>query len=125
MAMNMRRAFNAKFLVSMEKYPKPSGSYNAYNEWESDPVVAEPIKGRLLSGNRFSQFDVGEALQNEDGGARLSDFKSLYIADHYSMEVGAKVGYKGKFYNVIQKSPEEHFGFSSFLLEKSKNWEPQ
>lgn len=118
----MQRAFNAKFLVSLTRYPKPTGSYNEFNEWVSDTTSPESIKGRLLSGNRFSQFDVGQAAHNEDGGLRISDFRSLYITDKYNLEIGDMIAYKGVYYNTLQKSPESHYGFTAYLLERSEKW---
>jgi len=124
MTMQMQRAFNSRMLTKMVRYSIPEGSYDANNNW----VEAKPTKsfvfGVIKAGNKFSQFEEGIAMINEDGGIRNSDYRSLYITDKYPIVIGDKVGFKGKYYNILQESDEDVFGFNSFIIEKSENWTP-
>ena len=122
MAMQMQRAFNARFLVSLTLYGETAGSYNSDNDWIAGAVTTTEIKGRVTAGNKFSQFEEGLAVHNEDGGVRISDYRSLYVTNKYQVNIGDKIGYKGIYYNVLQQSDEDQYGFFSFLLEKSENW---
>jgi hypothetical protein len=122
MAMQMQRAFNSRFLVELTRYYVAAGAYNEFNEWVEGTSVSSIVKGRVIVGNKFSQFEEGMAIHNEDGGTRVSDYRSLYITDFFTVDLGDVVVFKGVAYNVLQESDESHFGFKSFLLEKSKNW---
>ncbi len=124
MAMQMQRAFNARFLVSLTTYIEAAGSYDDDNDWIPGSLTINPIKGRVTAGNKFSQFGKGLAIHNEDGGIRTSDYRTLYITDKYVLNIGNIVSYKGVYYNIVQQSDEEQFGFTSYLLEMSKNWSP-
>ena len=122
MAMQMQRAFNSKFLVTLTRFQETGGSYNDRNDWVVGAKVATTIRGRVVAGNKFSQFEEGMAIHNEDGGKRISDYRSLYITDKYEIDVGDIVGFNGVYYNVLQRSDERHFGFNSYLMETSENW---
>jgi len=124
MAMNMRRAFNARMLTKLDRYFVSVGEYDEFNEWQAGKDTKSTIHGVIMSGNRFSQFGRGIALKATAGGERFSDYKSLYISDAFTLELGDKIGYKGKFYNILQESEEDTYGFRGFLIEKSKDWEP-
>lgn len=125
MAMQMHRAFNAKFLTKMQLYRVSDGSYNDFNEWVEGSNKSSNIFGVLKAGNKFSQFEEGEAIHNEVGGIRTSNFRSLYVVKKYSLEVSDKIGIKGVYYNVIQTSDESVYGFHSYIVEKSKTWSPR
>ena len=122
--MQMHRAFNAKMLVPLVWYTISAGSYDTNNIWQPGGIVAKPLRGVFLAGNKFSQFEEGEAIQATDGGARYSDFRSLYVTDIYPMEKDDKVEWKGKYYNILQRSDESAYGFYSYLLERSEEWTP-
>ena len=124
MAMQMQRAFNARMLTKIAKYTQTVGAYDALNVWVDGAIVESFLYGVIKAGNKFSQFEEGIALHNEDGGIRFTDYRTLYITDKYSVELNDKVSYKGKYYNVLQKSDEEVYGFASYILEKSENWKP-
>jgi len=124
MAMQMQRAFNARMQTKMVRYSVSAGDYDDDNQWVEGTKEASVIYGVIQAGNKFSQFDEGEALHSEDGGARYSDFRTLYITDKYVVGLGDKIGFKGKFFNVLQRSDESVFGFYSVLLEKSEEWIP-
>lgn len=124
MAMQMQRAFNARMQTKMVKYSVSEGTYDDNNMWVEGAKTATMIFGVIQAGNKFSQFDEGEALHSEDGGARFSDFRTLYITKKYFVELGDKIGFAGKFFNVLQRSDEVVFGFYSVLLEKSEEWVP-
>ncbi len=122
MAMSMKRAFNSKMLTKVILYSIAEGSYNDDNMWVEGEVTQKNIFGVLKTGNKFSQFDEGESLHVEDGGVRVSQYKTLYVTDKYPVEVTDKVRYRGVNYNVLQRSEEATYGFFSVLLEKSKEW---
>lgn len=122
--MNMSRAFNSKMLTKLVKYNVLAGSYDANNNWIEGAKVPSNIWGVIKVGNLFSQFDEGEALQSEDGGQRFSNFQTLYITDRFKLEVGDKIYFKLKYYNVLQKSDETQYNFTSYLLEASEEWQP-
>lgn len=120
MPMQMQRAFSVKFLVNLTRYSTSGGYYNDDNDWVEGTTSSQPIKGRVLAGNKFSQFEEGLSVHNEDGGQRLSDFRTLYIPDKYQVSIGDTLVYSGVTYNILQESDERPFGFKSFLLEKSE-----
>lgn len=124
MAMQMQRAFNAKFLVPLTLYTIGPGYYDNTNEWVQGSLTKSKIFGRVVAGNRFSQFQEGIARIVEDGGTRYSDYRGLYVTNKNALNSGDKVGYKGEFFNVLQQSDESPFGFHSYILEKSENWIP-
>lgn len=120
----MRRAFNARMFTSVTHYVQEAGSFNDDNDWISGGTTSSLVRGVIQSGNKFSQFEEGIAAINEDGGVRTSDYRSLYVKTELGIKLDDKIEYKGVYYNVLQQSDESAFGFDSFLLEKSKNWEP-
>ncbi len=124
MAMQMQRAFNSKMLTKLTKYTVGTGEYNDDNRWVEGSVTSSNIWGVIKTGNKFSQFEEGEALHSEDGGARYSDFRTLYVTKKFPVQKNDKIGYKGKYYNVLQRSDESEFGYYSVLLEKSEEWRP-
>ena len=124
MAMQMQRAFNKRMLTKLDKYSVTESTYDENNHVVPGLRVHSKIFGVLKAGNKFSQFDEGEALHSEDGGKRYSDYRTLYATNKYSLELGDKIGHGGKFYNILQRSDEEVFGFYSYLLEKSEEWTP-
>lgn len=125
MALSMRRAFNSRMYTTITIYVQEDGSYNEYNDWVSGQLTSRLSRGVIQAGNKFSQFEEGMAVINEDGGVRVSDYRSLYIKSEEEIKLGDKIGYNGIYYNVLQQSDESTYGFDSFLLEKSKNWSPE
>lgn len=126
MAMQMQRAFNARMLTKLVLYsaPIPAGYYDSSNNWVVGDYTSKNVFGVIKAGNKFSQFDEGQAIRVEDGGQRVSDYRTLYITDKYPINLGDKVYFKGIYFNVLQRSDEETYGFFSVLLEKSKEWTP-
>jgi hypothetical protein len=124
MALQMQRAFNSKMLIRVTKYSVKEGTYDENNDWVEGKKTASRIFCILKTGNKFSQFEEGIAIHNEVGGIRTSDYRSIYISDKYSLAINDKIGFKGVYYNVLQLSDETIHGYSSFLIEKSKNWKP-
>ena len=122
MAMQMQRAFNSRMMTKITRYQQLVGSYNDLNIWVDGVIKESTIWGVIKAGNKFSQFEEGIALHNEDGGSRTSDYRALYITDKYDLEIEDKVMFNGHFFNVLQNSKEDVFGFNSFILEKSENW---
>lgn len=125
MAMQMKRAFNAKFLTKVYLYKVAKGTYDANNDWVEGRTTKSTIFGVIKAGNKFSQFEEGEAIHNEQGGIRTSNFRSLYVLNKYSLDINDKVGIAGEYYNVIQTSDELVYGFHSYTIEKSKGWQPK
>lgn len=124
MAMQMQGAFDAQMLSPLTRYSVSAGSYDDNNDWIDGATVSSLVYGVIKSGNKFSQFEEGIALHNEDGGIRYSDYRGLYITDQFPIELGDKILFKGVYYNVLQNSDEEVYGFNSYILEKSENWTP-
>ena len=124
MAMQMQRAFNARMLSKMTRYTVSPGSYDAENVWVEGATASNIIYGVIKAGNKFSQFEEGQAIHAEDGGARYSDYRALYVIKKFSLELEDKIDFNGIYFNVLQRSDEEVFGFYSYILEKSKVWSP-
>jgi hypothetical protein len=124
MPMNMKGAFNSRMTTKLIRLALAEGSYDDDNNWVQGTVTNSNIFGVFTSGNKFSQFDEGISIHNTDGGIRISDYRSLYMQGRFKLYIGDKVSYKGMYFNVLQKSDEDEFNFSSFLLEKSENWKP-
>ena len=124
MAMNMRRAFAARMQTRMFKYSVGPGHFNEYNEFVPGETTKEKIRGVWVTGNKFSQFDKGVAMQATESGERNSDYRSLSLTEKYSLSMKDKVEYKGGYYNVLQMSDENEFGFRTYLVELDKNWSP-
>ena len=124
MAMQMQKAFNSRMLTKLIKYTIAEGSYDDENTWVEGQITNSNIYGVIKSGNKFSQFEEGEALHSEDGGIRYSQYKTLYVTDKFPVDKKDKIGYLGNFYNVLQRSEESVYGFFSVILEKSKGWKP-
>lgn len=120
MTMQMKRAFNAKFMVKFKYKFKSAGSYDINNIFVEGTSSYQDLKGRIIVGNKFSQFDEGIAIQNEDGGTRTTDYISVFIKTNVNtmMVVGGTVEFKSKNYNILQCSDESHFGFKGFLCER-------
>lgn len=124
MAMQMQRAFNSRMLTRVSKYSIGEGHYDETNEWIEGKQERSTIYGVLQAGNKFSQFDEGISLHNEVGGKRYTDYRSLYVTNKTKLKITDKVGIKGTYYNILQMSDEDTYGFYSYLLEKSKTWRP-
>ena len=124
MTMNMSRAFNSRMMTKLSRYFILPGAFNDDNDWIEGTKTKSSLFGVVLAGNKFSQFDEGISLHPEDGGARYSDYRSLYINDKYDLKVDDYIGFQGKYFRVLQQSDESVFGFKSFLLEKSEDWTP-
>ncbi len=120
----MQRAFNSRMLTKVIKYSIAEGSYDEDNRWVEGRVIKSNIWGVIKSGNKFSQFEEGEAIHTDDGGERFSQYKTLYVTDRFPIERGDKVGYSGNYYNVLQRSEEEVYGFFSVILERTEEWTP-
>lgn len=124
MAMQMQEAFDAQMLTPVIRYSISEGSYDNDNRWIQGSKKATTIYGVIKAGNKFSQFEEGEALHSEDGGQRFSDYRTLYVTDRYPIELKDKIGFSGKYFNVLQRSDEAVYGFYSVLLERSEEWQP-
>ena len=122
--MNLSRAFNSKMITKLIRYKIEEGSFDENNDWVEGVTTKDKIMGVILSGNKFSQFEVGQAKITEDGGIRISDYKALHIKDKYNLKIGDKILYNKTYYNVLQRSDEIEFNYRSFLLEKSEGWKP-
>ena len=125
MAMNMRQAFAHEFMTRLVRYRVQPGTFDEFNEWQEGSNERKKITGVIKSGNKFSQFDEGISLQSTESGDRYSDYRTLYITKRYDLEMEDKILYQGKYYNVLQQSPEDTFWFKEFLLEADKNWRPE
>lgn len=124
MAMQMQGAFHPKFLVKMVRYRHEKGTYDENNHWVEGGLSKKNIWGRIKTGNKFSQFDEGESVRTEDGGTRFSDYRTLYVTDRFPLDRKDIIGFKGKYFNILQRSDESVFGFYKVLLEESEYWTP-
>jgi hypothetical protein len=94
------------------------GEFNEDNDWVEGAYSDSTIYGRLLVGNKFSQFDVGVSKRVEYGGTRFSNFRSLFIKDIYKLNLKTDlIVHKGLVYNILQEADETVFGFRGFLIE--------
>jgi len=123
-SMNMRRAFNSKMLTKLIRYSVLEGYYDANNDWVEGRTIRSNIWGVVKVGNKFSQFDEGEALHSEDGGQRFSNYQTLYVTDKFKVNLGDKIEFKGHYFTVLQRSDESQYGFFSYILERSTEWQP-
>jgi len=119
MTMNMKRAFSSRMQAPMTLSTISAGSYDSNNDYTPGAKVDSTIYGVIVAGNKFSQFDEGISLHSMDGGARYSNYRNLYVQERWTVYVGDKISFRGAYYNVLQESDEQIFGFSSFILEKS------
>ena len=122
--LNMRRAFNSKMLTKLVRFSIEEGSFDEHNNWVKGATTQSNIWAVMISGNKFSQFEIGQAIQSEDGGIRISDYKSIHITDRFNLELGDKLLYKGDYFNVLQRSDEAEYNYRAFLIEKSEGWKP-
>lgn len=123
--MDMSRAFNARMLRPIKLYTVAVGSYDAENVWQDGSEIVISLQARVTVGNKFSQFEEGISMTVEDGGTRSRDYILVYIKEDVAADVDDKIGWNGKYFNILQISDESHFGFKSMLAEKSKTWEPR
>ena len=119
--MNMTKAFNARMLSKMVRIKVFEGTYDENNNWVDGKKVEYPINGIIRSGNKFSQFEEGLARHPEEGGIRLSNFRTLYVIDKYELEISDLIVFKGETFTVIQKTNEMSYNFTSYLLEERNN----
>ena len=120
MAMNMGKAFHPLFLVPMKILSTSSGYYDDNNDYIEGSKTLRSIKGVMLKGNRFSQFDEGISRHSTKAGERFSDYRTLYVrASRYGiLTMDDHIVYRCLTYNVIQKGDMEHFGFTGYILER-------
>ena len=121
MAMSQGRAFNPAFLVSMEVVSQPSGYYNEFNDYiEGGVPISRVVRGVIRNGNRFSQFDESISRSATAAGERFPDYRTLFLRDsiYGSLSLDSHIIYKCVTYNILQKSDESHFGFTSYILER-------
>jgi len=121
MAMKMNRAFSRKFITKHIATVESPGAYDANNDWIEGATTPHTFWGVNIAGNKFSQLEEGESRKPTAGGERFSDWRSLYVQDRWpEMSINDKVTFRGKLYNILQKSDEKSFGFWSYLLEAPK-----
>ncbi len=108
----------------MVRYRLDEGSYDENNQWVDGRLRKKNIWGVIKTGNKLSKSEEGEALHAEDGGERFSDYKTLYVTDRFPVLATDKIGFNGRYYNVLQRSNEAVFGFYSVTLERTVEWTP-
>lgn len=120
MAMNMGRAFHPAMLVPMKVLSTSSGYYNDDNDYIEGSKTSRSIKGVMLKGNRFSQFDEGIARHSTKAGERFSDYRTLYVRSNMFgiLTMDDHIVFRCLTYNVIQKGDMEHHGFTEYILER-------
>ena len=123
MTMQMRRAFNARMQTRVILHKIAEGSYDSNNDWTEGERTDVHIFAVVTAGNKFSQFEEGIALDAQDGGARYSDYRNMYAMNKYEVAIGDKLTFRDTFYRVLQKSDEQVYGFSSYIIEKSEDGE--
>lgn len=120
MAFSMHRAFNHKMQSAILVTVYAAGSYDDDNVWTPGASSSYTVYGVITAGNKFSQFEEGIALHAEDGGARYSNYRNLYIKDNFIIPMDCRLTFRGYVYRVLQESDEEVFGFNSFILEREE-----
>lgn len=125
MAMKQRRAFNARMMTRLSKIVKGTSGYDDNNVWVEAAMTQGTVVGVWTTGNRFTEFDKGISMKPTAGGERFSDFRTLVISTAtQSLDMEDRLEYKGNYYNLIQQTPEDEFGFKAFLAAKLFNWTP-
>ncbi len=121
--LQMGRAFNSKMLSRVLVHAKTAGAYDEMNDW----VEGVPIKFNAFVVVRASKKggEGGETLQSDTSGNRTSDYKQIsFQYPRFQIEVGDKIEYKGKYYNVLNATDHDEYGFKHMVIEKSDNWTP-
>lgn len=122
----MRRAFNARMLTKMIRYNELEGYFDEHNNYVTGKHLVSTFHGRLIAGNKFSQFDEGIARLATESGERFSNYRGLYVSDRYpALKMNDKVKFQNDYYNVLQQSDENIFGFHSYILEEPKQFVPE
>lgn len=124
MAMQMTRAFSAHMMTRLDRYDVAAGSRASNNDWVDGTNTLTTFYGVIRAGNKFSQFDEGEAVKIVDSGTRYSDYRSLFVKLADDLKPTDIIGYQGKYFKILQTSDEATFGFMSYLLEKLEDWTP-
>lgn len=118
----MQKAFNRKMLVKMVRVVQLKGFYNADNDYVEGSTYKEVFYGVNIVGNRFAQFEEGIARDSTVGGERFSDYRTIHVSIKFpEMNMGDHVIFRGTTYNILQMSDEQHYNFSSYIIEKIKS----
>ena len=120
MAMNMGRAFHPLMLVKMKVISTTSGHYNDDNDYVGGVKSSRVIRGVIRNGNRYSQFEESISRSATAAGERFPDYRTLFLRESIfgDLSLDSHIIYKCVTYNILQKSDETHFGFSSYILER-------
>lgn len=121
----MSLAFNPAMMTKHTGYVQSEGTFNDDNDYIKGTTTEYTFYAVNTVGNKFSRFEEGEARITTSGGQRASDYRKIYVHRKYrELELTDIVKYKEKYYNVLQKSSEIEFGFTEYLLESPKDWQP-
>lgn len=125
MAMSMVKAFNPRMMTKLVGYRFGQGHFDSLNNYVQGALEEYHFSARILSGNRFSQFDEGVALQTTPSGNRVSKFLSVYIPMVYGdITIGDKFKHNGEYYNILGMLDESVYSFRGFLCELVNDWNP-
>ena len=124
--MKMNRAWNSRMLIKQVGHAVATpGYYDDDNYFVESRTESFAFWGVNLVGNKFSQFQEGQAVVPTNGGDRNSNYRTLFIETRWrELELDDKVTYRGKHYNILRKSSEIDYGFFCYLIEESKDWKP-
>lgn len=126
MAMSMRKAFNRRMLSPMVRIRITSGHYDDNNDYIEGTESRYKFHGVIVAGNKFSQFEEGISRKSTSGGERFPDYRTLYVSRKFGdFKMSDEILFKSTRYNVLQKSDESVYDFSSYIIEKIKTSEEE
>jgi hypothetical protein len=120
MAIQMNRAFNSRMATKVTLYKQAAGSYDDNNKWIDGAVKVNTAYVVI------KDDPEGESILNENGGVRTSDYRRIsFPIKRVNIETSDKIGYQGKYFNVLRSKKNDTFGIRRMLIEESENWTPQ
>jgi len=125
MTMQMQEAFDSMMESECIAYIEQEGYYDSKNIWVAGRTTSNTIYAVIQAGNKFSQFDEGIARHAMEGGNRFSNYRNMYVKNLWpELKMNDKIFFRDTYYNILQHSDEEVFGFHSYIIEKDKKYEP-
>ena len=121
MTMQMTRAFNPRFMSPLYVIKTTSGYYDENNDYVEGEKTKKAFKAVVMKGNRFSQFDEAVGLQSTVGGQRFTDYRTVYVPRAFSgiFTMNDLIVFNCTNFHIMQKGDEAHFGFTSYLIERT------
>lgn len=120
MTLQMSRAFHPSMQVKLKVHSIGSGYYNDDNDYIEGKESTRMIRGVVLRGNRFSQFEESISVDTTEGGERFPNFRTLYVNyNRYGyLLMNDLIEFRCVKYHIMQKGDESHFGFTQYIIEE-------